>query len=125
MLDTDSDDAGEIILLDTGLEEIPADSEIPMEELEFASTLVTTLLPDRLTQEVVSSWWQELTGAPARISLLTADIEAMSANERERVEALGGSGWSVNTSFVAYKRGSEEAQREAIEFIRESVLNQP
>jgi hypothetical protein len=118
----DSGDAEEFLMLDIGFEDVPEGDGIPLDELEFASTLVTTLSPAELDPEEVGSWWEALTGATASVELLADDPSRIGQSELDRSSRLGDARWAVNSNFVAYKRGSREAREEAVAFIRECVL---
>jgi hypothetical protein len=112
---------GELIMIETGFEHLPEEEEISASDFEFGSTLVTTYPPTELTPEIISQWWEDLTGAPATIELLADNVSLMDQSELDRLVRLGNNGWSINSNFVAW-RGSTEARREAVDLIRECSI---
>ena len=105
------------------------DAKIAADELEYATTLVTTYDNLESLAYHVNQWWLDWAGAAVSLQLITDDPLRMAPNELERLAALRESArneaWSINTAFVAFRPESRQAKAEAIQFlIRTSTVAQ-
>jgi hypothetical protein len=110
------------IIIATGFESLPEGSDIPSDELRFATTLlIRSDQPDRILASV-QEWWLEHANGPLETERLTSDEHLLSADLRQSARELAEDGWSFRDAFVAYKATSAEALAEARALLRDRAI---
>jgi hypothetical protein len=115
-------DEESMILLDTGLESLDADSQIPYKELGFMTTLLIKSQESEPALSQFKAWWEENAGGELTLQLLATEAERLAPSRVEALDEMDLGGWSFNSSFVAFSAKSGEAQDEARQIICDCEL---
>jgi len=110
------------LLLIQDEDESEQETEITLENLSFMSTVAMKSDTPENTLSNIQDWWKSEIGDTPKLELLTDSVESLQDHKIEQLRSLETGSWSLNTSFIAFSKVSEDARLGAINLVKESEL---
>jgi hypothetical protein len=101
------------IIVDVGLEDYDRKSDIPIDVLNFMSTLLVNSNDPRPAVDEFRTWWSEIADGRVSLEILATAAAHLSPSRATDLKKVTPGEWSFRPSFIAFRSASQAAYAEA------------